>query len=313
MFEVLGLILSIVGVLAIIPQVFSFVSSYLPEYKLNQLDATLKDAAALLEWAIQDGLIQDSSFVKVTQRSLHRFRERTESLRASVLSASGFYKQFHAAFIGGLSTKIDRTCREVKDVRARIVTTSDEARQKSQPRISEEPNVAADISPLSQSIADAPRRRNGFEIFRFSESSLPSFSSLVTPTATPGSCLTGNLSIGPSRHESPPVLPFTHADCAILYPASSSFVSSPVSPPPQPFATSPRSTVSEAISPESHRKAPLSDRDALLLGLKLIVRIQQWMEEAGNIQSAKIALEGLLERSTAQAMAPPPADIESGM
>ncbi|KAH8103568.1 hypothetical protein BXZ70DRAFT_739366 [Cristinia sonorae] len=129
MFEVLGLVLSFVGLISIVPQVLSFLSSSLPEGRLKQLDETLKETVELLEAAIQDGLLYNSNFTSRTWSSLHRLRDVTENLRANVLSAPGFYNQCIASF-NGLSFRIGETLQSVKVIRARIVSVSDEARQK---------------------------------------------------------------------------------------------------------------------------------------------------------------------------------------
>ncbi|KAH8103580.1 hypothetical protein BXZ70DRAFT_740850 [Cristinia sonorae] len=134
MLEVLGLILSFVGLITIIPQVLNFLRSYLPEHRLKQLDVTLKETIDMLDAATQDGLLNDPTFVSSTRGDLYCLRDVTENLRAIVLSAPGIYQQC-VAFTNGLSIRIRKTHEDVKDIRARIAAVSDEARQQLLPKM----------------------------------------------------------------------------------------------------------------------------------------------------------------------------------
>ncbi|KAH8100829.1 hypothetical protein BXZ70DRAFT_936069 [Cristinia sonorae] len=129
MLEVLGLVLSFIGLVTIVPQVVGFLFTHLPEHKLKQLDDTLKETTSLLDSAIRDGFIKDPDFEPNARRHLQTFRNQTENLRTDVLCAPGFIKQCIAS-MKGLSRRIGEACENVKDVRTRIVTVSDKARKK---------------------------------------------------------------------------------------------------------------------------------------------------------------------------------------
>ncbi|KAH8103566.1 hypothetical protein BXZ70DRAFT_926323 [Cristinia sonorae] len=124
MFEILGLVLSFIGLATLIPQLYGILAAHLPEQKLKQLDDALKETTELLDAAMLDGFIRDHKF----ETSLHRIRCVTETLRARVVCAPGFYKQC-LAFAKGLSGRIGHVYKDVTVVRARIVTISEEARQ----------------------------------------------------------------------------------------------------------------------------------------------------------------------------------------
>ena len=66
-FDFLGLALGLIG---LIPLLVVIIRYQLPQYKLNQLDATLVETTALLESAVQDGFVPSADFVTIMQARL---------------------------------------------------------------------------------------------------------------------------------------------------------------------------------------------------------------------------------------------------
>ncbi|THH16195.1 hypothetical protein EUX98_g9343 [Antrodiella citrinella] len=132
-YDLLGLILGVIGVVGIIPLIWTVISYQLPRYRLQQLDTTLQETTSLLEAAIQDGMVSNAKFVHEVQNGLRIHHGFTESLRAEVLCAHGFRQQCAAA-VKGLSGRVDHVCTEVQKLRGRIATASDEERRKAAER-----------------------------------------------------------------------------------------------------------------------------------------------------------------------------------
>ncbi|THH13156.1 hypothetical protein EW146_g7035 [Bondarzewia mesenterica] len=101
--------------------------SYLPSVKLRELDDTLEETEGLFQDAQEQGLLTDASFVTVTRQHLSALRDRTLLVRSDVHAATTPIQQFHQ-MSKGLSLAISVICRDVKNVRSIISTSSAEAR-----------------------------------------------------------------------------------------------------------------------------------------------------------------------------------------
>ncbi|THH21615.1 hypothetical protein EUX98_g8326 [Antrodiella citrinella] len=132
-FDMIGFVTSILGIFGLVPLVWVIVMYQLPQYKLKQLDAAIEETTTMLETAVQNGFVPGPKFVSLVEAHLRLLRDLTEDLRAKVVCAAGFRNQCVAA-IGGLSRRIDITCRQVGLIRTRIAETSDQERRKAEER-----------------------------------------------------------------------------------------------------------------------------------------------------------------------------------
>ncbi|THH20214.1 hypothetical protein EUX98_g8620 [Antrodiella citrinella] len=115
-YDLLGLIMGILGVVGLLPLLWAPVRYQLPQHKIKQLDALLEESSTLLESAVEKGFVPHAEFIIETRNLLHILQGRTESLRI--------------AAIDGLSGHIDRVYTNAKGIRWRIATVSEMERRK---------------------------------------------------------------------------------------------------------------------------------------------------------------------------------------
>lgn len=157
-YNLLGLILGVIGVVGIIPLIWALICYQLPAYKLKQLDAALQETATFFQSVAQEGLIPELEYVEMRNR-LRLHRDATESLKAEVLCADGFQEQCIAA-VHGLSGRVKYLHTEVKKLRVRIARTSDEERRKAAERSAaaaavETSGVSLNRNPVDDSETDS--------------------------------------------------------------------------------------------------------------------------------------------------------------
>ena len=71
-YNVLGLVLGIVGLLGLIPIANATIRHRFPRHKLKQLDDALDETTALLDSAVKDGFVPGAHFVMIVQGRLEQ-------------------------------------------------------------------------------------------------------------------------------------------------------------------------------------------------------------------------------------------------
>lgn len=71
-YDVLGLIFGVIGVVGLVPLVWTMVQYQLPQTRLKLLDATIEETTVLLEAAVRDGFVPSFVFVIESRHSLRQ-------------------------------------------------------------------------------------------------------------------------------------------------------------------------------------------------------------------------------------------------
>ncbi|KAI0077839.1 hypothetical protein K474DRAFT_1661260 [Panus rudis PR-1116 ss-1] len=127
--NVAGLILSVVGTLALIPTLYVGVSYNLPARKYEKLRELYTETNDLFHEVSEGGLLPDTGVVRSIQRHLDKCRYKMDRLRADVYSATTFKRRCRALY-DGLLWKIFDVHNEVHRVRALILSTSEKERER---------------------------------------------------------------------------------------------------------------------------------------------------------------------------------------
>ncbi|KAI0691781.1 hypothetical protein C8T65DRAFT_670344 [Cerioporus squamosus] len=122
-----GIIASAIGIVAVVPLIWSCIRNQLPTAKLRELDETLTETESLLRSVVEEGLLDPARDVPHFQAHIQQFRSSAEHFREETYMATDLSKQL-AAWFDGLSTRISMLSTRVKKVRANICETSVEAR-----------------------------------------------------------------------------------------------------------------------------------------------------------------------------------------
>lgn len=100
----------------------------MPEYRLKVLEEVFSETYFWLRCGVEEGLILHDE-AKEAEEQLRSTRALLNSLRAEVVCAGEWWRQYFAAF-RGLSRKISALEHKVRALRAHIVATSEEGRAK---------------------------------------------------------------------------------------------------------------------------------------------------------------------------------------
>ncbi|KAI0648301.1 hypothetical protein C8Q79DRAFT_1008642 [Trametes meyenii] len=124
LFDVLGVVFGVVGVISAVPIVMQWMENRLPPAHLARFDGIAADAEALLE-----ALRQDDS--PLDEERLCSFRERLSSLwvrvqkaRLQTYRAATWKEQVRSGFASGLSGEIASLCEEAIQLRAMIAAAA---------------------------------------------------------------------------------------------------------------------------------------------------------------------------------------------
>ncbi|EPQ58921.1 hypothetical protein GLOTRDRAFT_135928 [Gloeophyllum trabeum ATCC 11539] len=101
----------------------------LPSVKIKQLDEILDDTEKTLRSVVEDGFINDQRVVRMMYQSLTSIQKRSRHLRARTKCATSLWKEWHE-FFQGLSRTIVGCIEEAKDLRALVISTSEEERRR---------------------------------------------------------------------------------------------------------------------------------------------------------------------------------------
>ncbi|THH13154.1 hypothetical protein EW146_g7037 [Bondarzewia mesenterica] len=146
--ELFGLVSGILSTIALLAGAFNM---NLPSVRIKELDATLEETENLFRDAQEQGLLMDAIFVERTLEKLQSLRNSTVVLRGKAHSATTTLQQ-GVEMTKGLSIKISLLCGEVKSVRAKISSTTAEAKARLQQSVTTS-SADADISnePIASS------------------------------------------------------------------------------------------------------------------------------------------------------------------
>ncbi|KAI0077835.1 hypothetical protein K474DRAFT_1707016 [Panus rudis PR-1116 ss-1] len=138
-FDILGIILGLVGAIGLFPIVQSFIRCRLPTQKFKELDDTLTETYSLLHSVEEEGLLPNPAWAEEVKRRLAGYRRQTEEYRSTVYCATTCKGQL-ALWFQGVSRKISEKNTDVMEVRATIMSTSQKERERREV-INEEENL----------------------------------------------------------------------------------------------------------------------------------------------------------------------------
>ncbi|KAI0077841.1 hypothetical protein K474DRAFT_1041162 [Panus rudis PR-1116 ss-1] len=124
-----GLVFSIIGLVSVFPLGYALISYHLPCRKFEKLKNEYNATLDFFDKVIEEGLLPDPHFVANIRRQLNNCREDMAELRAETYVASSFKEQCVAMY-NGLSHKINDRRREVLDINAQVISTSEKERQR---------------------------------------------------------------------------------------------------------------------------------------------------------------------------------------
>ncbi|KAI0669475.1 hypothetical protein C8Q78DRAFT_1040155 [Trametes maxima] len=157
------LFVGIIGVLTGIPIAWTLIAMQLPSRKLRDLFDALSETETLLESCVEGGLLREHH-VLVFQGRLTALRNRAIETRTQAY-ARNIHEEF-ANWMGGLSSKINRISKDVRDVGSRIKTTSSHEREERQRTEATRRTSSNDSLVVSQE-PNIPHQRSVWEHFKF--------------------------------------------------------------------------------------------------------------------------------------------------
>ncbi|CCM06522.1 uncharacterized protein FIBRA_08794 [Fibroporia radiculosa] len=125
-FNILGVVFGVCGLL---PALFTFISSQLPSNKLRKLDFALEETETLLKSTVEEGLFPDGALIPDAEGDLSRIRIHAEEVRLQSHCAATVTKQL-VGMLTGLSSRISMLYQEAKQLKARISSSTAEARKR---------------------------------------------------------------------------------------------------------------------------------------------------------------------------------------
>ncbi|CCM03475.1 uncharacterized protein FIBRA_05608 [Fibroporia radiculosa] len=128
-YNIWGAVTGAAGLAATLPMVFTAIHNQLPSAKMKVLDEILSETRSLLTSVAEEGLFSDVTFVASIEHRLSNLQCRAERYREETYCATTLTKQFKE-MLTGLSRRISFLCKEVKKIRAVVVTTTARERER---------------------------------------------------------------------------------------------------------------------------------------------------------------------------------------
>ncbi|KAI0364015.1 hypothetical protein BV20DRAFT_983451 [Pilatotrama ljubarskyi] len=126
--DVWDIVIGVLSIVAGVPLIVRYVHKQLPSKKLQVLLDLLDDTSTLFTSCIEQGLVNESAAAEF-QTQLTKLRDRGDEVRLEALSAKS-YTDDVVNMVKGLTRKINAVCKDVRELRAEISTTSFRERER---------------------------------------------------------------------------------------------------------------------------------------------------------------------------------------
>ncbi|KAF9226738.1 hypothetical protein BS17DRAFT_878594 [Gyrodon lividus] len=107
---------------------FHFIPIFLlPSNKIKELETLLDDTEKFFKEALEDGLLTQHGFIQEVEQSLAELKGETSRLRSRAYNATTLRKDY-TEFFKGTSSAIGFASQSLKNLRAQVITSSEQGR-----------------------------------------------------------------------------------------------------------------------------------------------------------------------------------------